>query len=518
MSQRPRFPCSLRRCRLVAYIVALALGAAGASATPYTITDLGDDANFTNGTCQLREALRAAAMNAPVDACVAGTDDDVIELQTTGTYAWAHGAESLFGTGSILVHGAAGHPPGSYLVAVSTVGRFLRITSGTDVTLANFAVNGGDATTATPASGGCVYSESSDLTLVGMLFTSCSARVGGALEFVGTDRRLTIQGTTFSDNHVWESGGVQVNAGAVHVQVQGESAVRIEDSSFLLNDANTVATSGYVGALALYLSDTSTAVVRRTTFDQNKINAATNTSGYVAALYVSDLFSPDVDITLEDLLLTGNGVVGGNHFTGNVLALLASVAGTSRLTVSRVRIIGSSGPSDEGMQAQIQTGDDAVVRLDDVLVADGETQGLSIDAQHGTASILADHLTVTGHSVYGLRLFNFGDGPVRVQNSILFDNGTDIDIGSPATPVDVSAENSTDDPLFVDAASHDYQLQALSPAVDAGHKSFSGVGPYDALHRLRVVGAETDLGALERGGLFGDDLESGDLSEWSGVR
>jgi CSLREA domain-containing protein len=487
--------------------------ATAARSTQYQVVDLTDDSNPANGTCTLREAIRAAATNTQVDACAPGTASDDVELEVDGTYTWSLGTLTLAGAIGIHIHGEPTLGPGHHLVAVTGGGRFLRLTGGSQVTLENFAVTGGNASSALPPQGGCVSSENGDLALVDMLFTNCTARAGGALAFSASGRQLSIQGTRFVDNHAVESGGVQTSAGAAYVQLAGNSTVVVEDSEFSLNDSNGVNTTAFSGALAMDISDTSSVVVRRCVFDQNEVNAATGQSGYVGGLRVTDVLNPNTRVVLEDLLLTDNGVVGGNAFTGNTLALAVSTWGTSHLTMRRVRVIGSHGPSDQGVQAQVDAGGDAVLRIEDVLVARGETQGLSISTQSGTTSILADHLTVTGHSVYGLRMYNFGSGPVLVENSIAFGNGTNIDTGG--TAVVVSPENSTSDPHFVDAGSDDYELQAGSPAVDAGNKSFPGVGPFDALHGPRVVGAQTDLGALERDGLFGDDFESGDTGAWS---
>ena len=69
-------------------------------------------------------------------------------------------------------------------------------------------------------------------------------------------------------------------------------------------------------------------------------------------------------------------------------------------------------------------------------------------------------------------------------------------------------------PQFVDFGAGDFDLTAGSPARDAGDRTFASVGPLDLAHRPRVVGAQPDLGALERGGLFADGFESGDGGAW----
>ena len=61
------------RVRLVRFVVAAGLLVAPAvSASTIEITHFVDDANTANGTCTLREAIRAANNNVAVDACPAG--------------------------------------------------------------------------------------------------------------------------------------------------------------------------------------------------------------------------------------------------------------------------------------------------------------------------------------------------------------------------------------------------------------------------------------------------------------
>ena len=106
----------------------------------------------------------------------------------------------------------------------------------------------------------------------------------------------------------------------------------------------------------------------------------------------------------------------------------------------------------------------------------------------------------------------------RVENSIAFGNatssGTNLHVFN-GTP-DVSAENLVGvDPQFVNAAGGDFRLGPTSVAANAGNQAFLSVGPFDVAHADRVVGVQLDLGALERGALFSDDFEKGDLYAWS---
>jgi hypothetical protein len=124
------------------------------------------------------------------------------------------------------------------------------------------------------------------------------------------------------------------------------------------------------------------------------------------------------------------------------------------------------------------------------------------------------HVTFAGCGT-GATLETTGAGVIRIESSLFWDNGEDVADTVPSA-VDASTMRGVD-PLFVNAAAGDYHLGAGSPAVDFGNRTLPSVGPYDLDHAPRVVGAQTDAGAFERGGLFADGFESGDRGDWSGA-
>ena len=162
-------------------------------------------------------------------------------------------------------------------------------------------------------------------------------------------------------------------------------------------------------------------------------------------------------------------------------------------------------------QAQISAQNTSFVLLRDTLVAQGEIGMLVAASTDGIA--LLSQVTVADHTGVGLELDETGTNGLSLVNSIVFGNGTDIaTIGS---PVIFPANLVGIDPLFTNAAGGDYTLAAGSPAEDAGDTGFSGIGPYDLGHGARLVGAETDLGAFERGALFNDGFETENTGAWS---
>jgi len=82
------------------------------------------------------------------------------------------------------------------------------------------------------------------------------------------------------------------------------------------------------------------------------------------------------------------------------------------------------------------------------------------------------------------------DGPIRVRWGALYNSVVDLQNGTGKCQGCVEA-----DPLFVDAASHDYRLQAGSPARDAG----TGALPYFQLYEERFgVDIRFDLAGIPR--------------------
>lgn len=104
---------------------------------------------------------------------------------------------------------------------------------------------------------------------------------------------------------------------------------------------------------------------------------------------------------------------------------------------------------------------------------------------------------------------------VSIMNSIFWGNNLNDAIGGSTDPGFVANNlindirftgndgNFYEDPVFVDSASGDYNLQSTSPAVDTGDPTASGVGAEDLDHDVRVVDGDAnsiaviDLGAWE---------------------
>jgi len=111
------------------------------------------------------------------------------------------------------------------------------------------------------------------------------------------------------------------------------------------------------------------------------------------------------------------------------------------------------------------------------------------------------------------------DNPGNYSDNLQIGTGCSVDINYSDMPVPAEAtgaHNINSNPLFVDAANDNLELQATSPCIDAGVASFSanGVTLVD-LEPGEYDGSAPDIGAFEYGPIFADDFESGDTTTWS---
>lgn len=99
--------------------------------------------------------------------------------------------------------------------------------------------------------------------------------------------------------------------------------------------------------------------------------------------------------------------------------------------------------------------------------------------------------TVSANTYLGVDIYTSSSGAI-IKNNILYQNGGAIsDLGSGT----VRSNNLTTNPLFVDAAAHNFALQAGSPAMDAGGTISEVTDDYDGVSRPQ--GAAYDIGAYE---------------------
>ena len=130
-----------------------------------------------------------------------------------------------------------------------------------------------------------------------------------------------------------------------------------------------------------------------------------------------------------------------------------------------------------------------------------------------TSELNMSFLTASDNEI-GISLVLNESSTVGLYNSIAWNNlytNLNSDLGV------TEADNLVGvDPKFVNPGVGDYSLRAISPAIGAADASHPGSSAFDLNHAPRTVGSDPDQGALERGGIFGDDFEPGDTGAWSG--
>ncbi|MFN7953977.1 MAG: choice-of-anchor Q domain-containing protein [bacterium] len=198
----------LHWARVISITALLATGTASlpAGATVITVDSPADDLGLgPNGNCTLREALRAANTNAPVDGCPAGTvgvvATDTITLPA-GTYVLTAAGryEDQGLTGDLDVFDKvqiAGAGQASTVVDAAGIDRVFHL-RGTTVGLSNLTLRGGSAVEHGPEAG------------------EEQAPMGGGL-FVEFNAAVTLTDVTIQDNAALDGGGIQNLGGTIDV-------------------------------------------------------------------------------------------------------------------------------------------------------------------------------------------------------------------------------------------------------------------------------------------------------------
>ena len=486
-------------------------GVAPSAATTYVIVTVDDDLT-PNGNCTLREAISAAVSNVAVDACPAGSavGPDTIDL-AAGIYLLPLGVLDASGCTDLTIRGPVVSPPSAVLSGGGTH-RVLDLQGGCSLTLEDLEIRDGRELGAVLPLGAAVRVIEASLTVRRARFFSNIARRGGAIGWgaSGVARNLIIENTVFEQNRAQRPDTADVTQGGALWTNGGFGAgVRISDSLFLDNRAESALAADFIrsGAADLNTEGTgSTVTVERTRFLGNTVEA-TGAGSFATAGALNGFFRNSI-VRIEDVEIRGSLLSAATPFggAGTALAFFTS----TQATVDRLRVVGNTATVPVE-QALISSQNTSFVLLRDTLVAQGEI-GIVVAASTDGIALLSQ-LTVADHTGVGLELDETGTNGLSLVNSIVFGNGTDIaTIGS---PVIFPANLIGIDPLFTNAAGGDYTLAAGSPAEDAGDTGFSGIGPYDLGHGARLVGAETDLGAFERGALFNDDFETENTGAWS---
>ena len=477
--------------------------ASPARPTSYNISTLADDAT-TNGNCTLREALRAANTDLPVDACAAGGAVDEIVLPA-GIYPFG-GAESLSGGGITLR--SATLDPVTVTVNLAAAGRFLGLAGGGSYTIRGITIANGVADV-----GGAIQATGVSLSMSDFEFRSNTAtKDGGGLAFVdfaASANALVLERGKFELNHAQQANPTLGSiGGAVMIDVGGGQDADLRDIIFLDNSIAGDYASG--GGLSVVVTGAGTSArCLRCVFDGNTATGTQASSSAVAGLYAEA--RENALLRFEDSRFTANDAsVGASGFGISAVFLGASTGGT--ITVDRLLADSNLGTVGENRDLRVQLESSSAATITNAQLTRGTGTGLS-GLVIGGSTLEMGHVTVAGYDDSGMIVSGDVGDTMILQNSIAaFNTNFNLSFSGPL----VQTTNLIGgDPLFVDSANGDFRLTALSPARDAGTSSVTTMRPADVGHAPRLAGTTTDIGGFEYGGLFADDFESGDAGAWS---
>lgn len=491
---------------LAAAVVALVWGAAPLRATDYFVT-VGTDDFTSNFNCTLREALFAATNNTIRDSCPPGSAAGVDTIQLIGGYSWTLGTFTVTGGGELVIRGVIS-PPFTTLIDLGDVSRFLHVSGGASVTLESLNIRDGNAIAETVnPRGGVIDAHDSALTLRNVNVVSSRANEGGAVYFASDGPSLLVERCQLTGN-LAENGATAVvpRGGALYVQLEGTARVRVTDTRLADNQARSTLNGGSAqgGGMYVVFSNQTSLDLLRVEVDGNV--AAAGSGGFSDGAGATLVAFDAARATLADTTWTDNDLQGLGGF-GSALFLGAYGTGDSR--VDRARFVGND-LDQSASQVYLEAIGQSTLVASSILVADGSDIGLRGYAGQ-SSTLRIGHATIAG-AVTGAVLQTGESGVVRVENSLFWDNDGDV-VDTVPSALDPSTMTGVD-PLFVSPGTGDYGLGPGSPAIDFGNRLLPSVGPFDLAHAPRVVGAQTDAGAFERGGIFADDFESGDAGAW----
>ena len=223
------------------------------------------------------------------------------------------------------------------------------------------------------SNGGAIYAHTGSLTLTGGSFSgnkTTSGSVGGGAIYVTTNAKLTVDGTTFSENSAQKTGSTGAGkGGAICIANSAAASHTIKNATFT---ANTDALAG--GALFI---DTKAVEIDGCTFDGNSAN------GHGGAIYTTGAATFTIkNSTFEENVLNGD-------FAGG--AIYSNATSTGNL-ISSTKFISNSTKGSGGALYWSGTGGLAV----DKCVFDGNkstAQGAVIKKTQGTLYFNASSFT-----------------------------------------------------------------------------------------------------------------------------
>ena len=392
--------------------------------------------------------------------------------------------------------------------------------------LEGLTVTHGDAMSTNPPEGGALRVVEAELELRDVVISASVASLGGGLAWTGEGSVARLERVQFIDNAaLGQAMHPSPRGGGASFRAWGGTSLTLDEVVLAGNRAATSEPgfSAYGGGAEIDANGPPGAPMvqleRVAAFDNEVESLAAGDGGGLLLTVGSS-----GRIRLQDAELADNRLLfSANVMTGD--AISASAYHDSTLELRRVRVRDGIAAGNSTSQVLLVGQNSSTVLVDGLLATGADQSGIVLQGL-GSASVVAGQLTVSQSGNVGLVAdATLGAATVRIENSILWGNGPGagnfdlrlfgtIDADRAANRLWVGDQGDSD-PLFVAPLAGGFELQAASPALDAGEAAFLSVGPYDLRHAPRVAGLALDLGAYERGGLFGDGFESGGTAAWS---
>jgi CSLREA domain-containing protein len=502
-----------RSLRLAALaLVVLALAAGRAESRTYTILTFADDA-AVNGNCTLREALRAARDGAPRDQCPAGDPDGNTIVLPAGTYPFA--GREVFTAPATLEIRSTSLDPATTVVDLQHTDAFLELTtteSGASLTLRGLTIENGNNS---GDSGGALSLQGYGLALESMRFESNHAFASGGAVWCLSNRQMpvSVHRSIFSNNSARYAGG--------GLSVLATGMATVVDVVFDGNSVSRTAAPGaaFGGGLDAETTDSGNMTIERCTFVHNSVYTSGGANRDWAVGGGAELL-PGVEgstMRMKDCIFIGNSAsVAADVGALQVAALDVEAAFGSATEIDRVLVdLSSSSFANGGYDVFLQDGGGTTISFTDAQITYGSWNGLGArtrpDSKFELGSLtVADY--ASGTAVY---LDASIGGKIRLRNSLVALAAQDLEThGGDVLLSGNCVAMSGDFPGFVDSFAGDYRLASGSVAIDAGLPGQPTQRFADLDHAPRVVGGAPDCGAFERGGLFADGFEVGDVGDW----
>ncbi|MBI5715247.1 MAG: CSLREA domain-containing protein, partial [Chloroflexi bacterium] len=360
--------------------------AATATNTPVptiVVNTLTDELN-NNGNCSLREAIKAANTNLPVDACIPTGGSDTITFSVNGTFTMSiTGTDDTGLTGdyditeslTIIGNGAA-----NTIISGNSVDRVFHILAGT-VSLSEMTISNGNPGTGISGGGVLVGGGAAALSNVKVI-NNTAAEGGGVRVNAAT---MTISGSTFNSNTATGNGGGIYNSGTLTMSgstITGNTADSDSNGSGngggLWNGSTATLTSSTVSSNTAQdgggITNNSSLTLNSVTLSNN--NAKNNGGGVISVSTLS----------ISNSTISGNTADSDNNTIGNGGGIYVGTSGS--LTVSG----GTIGGTGTGNKANLGGGIYATVTtsISGVLIEDNTASsggGGGIQTAGGTTTI-----------------------------------------------------------------------------------------------------------------------------------